>query len=133
MRIVKKAKVFKSIRYGNILAKKKVLLFGDDILVARTLGKVFKNRGFIFKRIKDFKNFKKWVWEFGPQLILIDVNPFSDSLKLCKFIKKTRRSGYIPVIILGKESENKNIIRSLQPGQKIIYSNHWILLFLSPG
>ena len=115
----KRKKTFaKSFRFRNVLSKSRILLFGGDALLARQLGKVLKNRGFVFRREKETNRVEYFIREFSPSLILADCGVLSASIKLCAAVKLSKNFGHLPVIILEKEecTSSRSIIKSLSAG-----------------
>lgn len=109
---------YKRVRFGNVLGKDKILLFGDDIVTARILGKVLKKQGYVFNRIKDPSNIARRVWEFNPKLVILDYSLSGiDNLELCENLKRDRRTNHIPVVILSREhTKTKDIVKGLRAG-----------------
>jgi two-component system alkaline phosphatase synthesis response regulator PhoP len=104
--------------YGNILTKEKILLLGDDPVTARGLNRVAKKQHFILYYVKECRNIKK-VEELNPKLIILDFSPShaTNSLNICKQLKKTRHLKHIPVIILNKGlTRSRDIVRALETG-----------------
>ena len=117
--VKKEKKTFaKTFRFRSVLSKNRVLLFGGDVDLARKLGKVFKNRGLVFRREKETRGVEHFIREFSPSLILADCGALSASIKLCDAVKCSKNFRHLPVIILEKKesSSDKNIIKSLSAG-----------------
>lgn len=62
--------------YGNILTKDKILLLGDDPVIARALSRVAKKQHFTLSYTKEYQNIKK-IDELRPRLIVLDFSPFA--------------------------------------------------------
>lgn len=125
---------YKRIRFGSILGKDKILLFGDDIVTARVLGKILKRRGYIFTRIKEPENIINQVREHNPRMVILDYD-FSgvNSLKLCKNLKSTRQTRHIPVVVLvDKNRDIKYLVKLLKSGaEDYIFKPLNVELFLA--
>lgn len=109
---------YKRFRFGNVLGKDRILLFGDDIITARVLGKVLKKQGYVFSRIKEPIDIVRQVWELNPKLVILDYNLSGiNSLELCQNLKRNRRTSHIPVVILsGEHTKTKDVVKGLRAG-----------------
>jgi len=119
--MVKKGKktFAKSFRFRSVLSKNRVLLFGGDVGLARKLGKVFKNRDFVFRREKETHRVECFIREFSPSLILAACGGLPASIKLCAAVKCSKNFRHLPVVILEKKDGagvNRNITKSLSAG-----------------
>ncbi|MFC2048736.1 response regulator transcription factor [Elusimicrobiota bacterium] len=107
----------KKIRYGNILAKKKIILIGDDNNVARQLGKIFKNRDILFNSISNESDVIGITRQNRPDLVIIDLTDLNNSIEICGRIKYDRIVCNMPLIILGYSSSNRDAtIKCLSAG-----------------
>ncbi|MBA3065429.1 response regulator transcription factor [bacterium] len=107
----------KAFRFRSVLAKNRILLLGGDAFLARNLGKVFKNRGFIFQRALKSADYLKTVLEFAPHLVVMDITPFKEGVRLCAALKQRKNPEHLPVIILGEGGDrNKKTIKCLSAG-----------------
>jgi len=110
-------KYYKKDRYGNVLGKDKILLFGNDAVTSRILGKLFTKS--VFTSNSVYSNFKNIIWENNPNLIILNYGseiPLKINFGLCRQLKTDRRLLHIPVIILGDCSSNDCVIKALESG-----------------
>ena len=110
--------VYKQHRYGSVLAKDKILLFGDAILTSRILGKVLKRRNYFFKRITEPSNILNDISLFNPKIVILDYSSDEiDCIKLCRKVKFSKSIEHIPVIVIGKHvGSSSHAIKFLEAG-----------------
>ena len=76
---------------------KKILIIEDDLSLAKELKELLDNAGYSSSIIKDFKNVLENIFNFLPDLILLDINiPYINGELILKELRKTSN---IPVII----------------------------------
>lgn len=83
------------------LMNKKILVLEKNKDILELLDIVLKDEGYITHLISSDHEVFKYVNEFQPDAILLDIiNPSEEGTSICKQIKESDTHGHIPVIVL---------------------------------
>jgi len=95
----------------------RILLFGDDAKTAQGLKKTLEKRAFALHQVQENIGVEEKILEFEPQLVILNFTSSpEDNFKICQDIKKSRNFENIPVIIVTKISQKKELIKALEIG-----------------
>ncbi len=92
----------------------KIMIIEDDTLLARQLELLLKKWDYEVKTIIDFKQVDKECFQYGPDLILLDINlPYYDGFYWCR---KIRKNTTIPILFISSRENNSDKIMALTSG-----------------
>ena len=93
---------------------KKILIIEDDLSLAKELKELLDNAGYSSNVIKDFKNVLENIFNFLPDLILLDINiPYINGELILKELRKTSN---IPVIMVTSRNNETDEVLSISYG-----------------
>ena len=83
------------------MAKKRVLLVGDDAVIRKAIQKLLERSGYIYADAADGTDGLAQAERTHPDVILLDVRmPGLDGYEVCRRLKQNPASAAIPVIFL---------------------------------
>ena len=92
----------------------KIMIVEDDLVLARELALLCEKWDFQAKYVEDFKYVDRFFSEYGPDLILLDINlPFYDGFYWCQ---KIRSDSTIPILFISSREQNADKIMALSSG-----------------
>ncbi|MBG9980547.1 response regulator transcription factor [Facklamia sp. DSM 111018] len=92
----------------------KIYIIEDDVLIAKNISTYLEKWAYQTQITEDFKHILPEFIEFDPQLVLLDVNlPYYDGFYWCAEIRKISNA---PIIFISSETEDTNVIRSIENG-----------------
>lgn len=99
------------------MAKKRILIIEDDFDVAEMLVMYFKARDYEVIHAEDGRQGVEKAHTSFPSLILLDVMlPYIDGYEVCRQLRETALTKYIPIIFLTQRDERADRVRGLELG-----------------
>lgn len=84
-----------------MINRRKILVIDDDPDILEIIGMILKEEGFDVELMKNGMNIFEHIYEFGPDLIILDVMLGNmDGREICNNIKSTLSTSHIPVILI---------------------------------
>ena len=110
-------------------ASKKILIVEDELAMKNILADKFEKEGFVVFLAKNGIEGLEIVKKEQPDLILLDiVMPRMDGVTMLKNLRKQKKTGSIPVIILTNLSEPGDVSNGLNGGVKdFLVKTDWSL------
>lgn len=96
------------------MEKYKLLIIEDDEIISSSIKDYLAKWGYDVKDAKDFNNIIAEVYDFQPELILLDVMlPYYNGFHWCSEIRKFSK---VPIIFISSADENMNIVMAMDMG-----------------
>jgi PleD family two-component response regulator len=99
------------------MAKKRILIIEDDFDVAEMLIMYFRSHDYEILHAEDGRQGVEMAHTSFPSLILLDVMlPYIDGYEVCRQLRETSATKYIPIIFLTQRDERADRVRGLELG-----------------
>lgn len=97
--------------------KQKILIVDDNIDTVELLKKRLKSEGYDTQEAYDGEEALKKVYEYKPDLILLDIMmPKMDGYEVCQRLKTDEKTKFIPIIMLTAKSDVESKVKGLDIG-----------------
>lgn len=97
--------------------KKLIVIVEDEPDIVELISLHLERAGFVSKGFQNAENFFKFIDKQIPDLIILDLMlPDADGLEICKYLNKSDKYVFIPIIMLTAKSDETDKVLGLELG-----------------